>query len=119
MIGHWEGDKGTLEEDFVFYDGKLQHRTWNITKIDANKYTATADDIIGVATANSSGNAIRWNYQMDITVDNSTYRISFDDWMWLLNDGVIVNRSSMKKFGFTVGELTVFLRKTDAQPTEL
>lgn len=113
LVGDWQGNKGTLEEEFVFYDGKIQHRTWNITKLDAGTYQATANDIIGIAKAKSSGNAIRWNYQMDITVDNSTYRISFDDWMWSLNDGVVVNRSYMKKFGFTVGELTVFLKKTD------
>ncbi len=112
MVGHWEGDQGRLEEDFVFYDGKKQHRTWNINKLDSMTYQASADDIIGIAKATSKGNAIRWNYQMDITVNISTYRINFDDWMWLLNDGVAVNRSYMKKFGLTVGELTVFMKKT-------
>lgn len=113
MVGTWHDDQGTLEEDFQFYDGKKQHRTWKIKRQSDSSYEATADDIIGIAKAKRNGNAIQWNYQMDIKVDDSTYRISFDDWMWQLNDGVIINRSYMKKFGFTVGELTVFIQKTD------
>lgn len=113
-VCHWDGDEGTMEEDFVFYDGKLQHRTWKIKRLSDSSYRATADDIIGIAKAKRKGNAIQWNYQMDIKVDARTYRISFDDWMWQLHDGVVINRSYMKKFGFTVGELTVFLQKTIA-----
>ena len=113
MVGSWDGDNGTMEEDFLFYDGKQQHRTWKIKRLSDSSYQATADDIIGIASANRNGNTIQWNYQMDISVDGSTYRISFDDRMWQLNDGVVINRSYMKKFGFTVGELTVFLKKTD------
>jgi hypothetical protein len=48
---------------------------------------------------------------MDLDVDGSTYRIRFDDWMWAMNDGVVVNRSYLKKFGFTVAELTLFMQK--------
>ncbi|MBL6621549.1 MAG: DUF3833 family protein, partial [Rickettsiales bacterium] len=40
------------------------------------------------------------------------FRIKFDDWMWQLNDGVVINRSYLKKFGFTIAELTLFMQKT-------
>ena len=49
---------------------------------------------------------------MDVTTEGgSTYRLKFDDWMWLMNDGVLMNRSYMKKFGITVGEITIFMKK--------
>ena len=32
MVGTWSGDTGTLQEEFTYYDGKKQHRTWTITK---------------------------------------------------------------------------------------
>jgi hypothetical protein len=66
---------------------------------------------LGTAKGETLGSAVRWNYVMDLDVDGSTYRIRFDDWMWAMNDGVVVNRSYLKKFGFTVAELTLFMQK--------
>ena len=63
------------------------------------------------AVGNTKGSAARWGYIMDLPVDNTTYRIHFDDWMWIMNDGVLINRSYLKKFGLTVAELTIFMQK--------
>lgn len=111
MVGRWDGDVGTLEEEFQYYDGKTDTRTWTITKIAPDKYKGEAGDIIGTANGEVSGNAMRWAYQMDIQVDGKTYRLTFDDWMYLMNDGILINRSYLKKFGFTVAELTLFMQK--------
>ncbi|MDG1286899.1 MAG: DUF3833 domain-containing protein [Rickettsiales bacterium] len=111
MVGSWEGDIGTLEEDFIFYDGKTQKRTWTITKLDDGTYEGTAGDILGKAVGGVSGSAVQWAYTMDVPVDDTTYRLKFDDWMWQMNDGVLINRSYMKKFGITVAELTLFMQK--------
>lgn len=111
MTGSWEGDTGTLKEHFVYYDGKRQERIWTIKKISDHKYEGTAGDIIGVAEGNVAGNAMRWAYQMDLEVEGSTYRITFDDWMFNMNDGVLINRSYLKKFGITMAELTLFMQK--------
>ncbi|WDE95313.1 DUF3833 domain-containing protein [Lentisphaera profundi] len=111
MIGSWQGNVGTLKEDFIYYDGETQQRTWTITKIDNKQYLASASDILGDAEATVEGNAMRWVYEMDLPVSDTTYRIKFDDWMFLMNDGVLINRSYLKKFGFTVAELTLFMQK--------
>lgn len=111
MIGSWQDNVGTLEEDFVYSDGEEQRRVWIITKHSDSRYTGKAQDIIGEATGEVAGNAMRWAYEMDLVVDGETYRITFDDWMYLMNDGVLINRSYLKKFGFTVGELTLFMQK--------
>ena len=113
MEGKWNGNEGTLEENFKYYEGKTQHRIWKITKTADNKYEGTAPDIIDKATGNQSGSAMNWNYVMDLDVDGKIYRVKFDDWMWLMNDGVLINRSYIKKFGFTVAELTIFMQKQD------
>lgn len=113
MVGKWEGDVGTLTEQFVYYDGKKQDRIWTIHKLADNRYEGTAPDIIGTATGQTSGSAVRWNYVMDLPVDDTTYRIRFDDWMWVMNDGVLINRSYLKKFGVTVSELTIFMQKQE------
>lgn len=111
MVGEWQGDVGTLTEDFNYYDGKTQQRVWTIRKLADGSYEGTASDIIGKATGNTEGSAVRWDYVMDLPVDDTSYRIRFDDWMWVMNDGVLINRSYLKKFGITVSELTIFMQK--------
>ncbi|MEM7070715.1 MAG: DUF3833 domain-containing protein [Pseudomonadota bacterium] len=111
MVGTWTNDIGTLEEHFDYYDGETQKRIWTIHKLSDNRYEGTADDIITQAKGAIEGNAMRWAYQMNLDVDNNTYRITFDDWMFLMNDDVLINRSYLKKFGITVAELTLFMQK--------
>jgi hypothetical protein len=113
MVGSWENNTGTLKEDFRYYDGKKQQRTWTITKNDDGTYTGTAGDIIGKAEGEINGSAVKWSYTMDIPVDGKTYRVKLDDWMWQMNDGILINRSYIKKFGITVAELTLFMQKQD------
>lgn len=111
MAGVWEGDVGTLTEDFNYYDGSTQQRVWTITRQGDGQFTGKAGDIIGEAKGTQTGNAVNWSYVMDVPVDDTTYRLHFDDWMWLMNDGVLINRTKMKKFGITVAELTLFMQK--------
>ena len=111
MVGSWEGNIGTLDEDFRYYDGETQKRDWTIKKISKNEYEGTASDILDKAEAKVEGNAMQWVYKMDLPVGDTTYRITFDDWMFLMNDGVLINRSYLKKFGITVAELTLIMQK--------
>lgn len=111
MLGSWNGTTGELDEKFAYYDGEKEHRIWKIKKNADGTYIGTADGIIGEATGKSTGSAIRWNYTMAVKVDGSTYNINFDDWMFMMNDGTILNRSYMSKFGVRVGEITVVMRK--------
>ena len=113
MNGQWDGDKGILYEDFFYYDGEEQKRVWTVVKKDGGAFEGTADDILGPAKGKTSGNAINWNYTMDLPVGGRTYRVKFDDWMWQMNDGVLINRSYIKKFGVTVAELTLILQKVE------
>lgn len=111
MVGKWDGDVGTLTEDFTYYDGGKQQRVWTIKKQAAGSYEGTAPDIIDKAVGQTEGSAVRWNYVMDVPVDDTTYRLRFDDWMWVMNDGVLINRSYLKKFGITVAEITIVMQK--------
>ncbi len=111
MHGSWEGNVGTLKEDFTYYDGSTQQRVWTITQKPDGTYEGTAGDIIGTAKGATSGSAVNWAYSMDVPVGDTTYRLRFDDWMWQMHDGVLINRSYLKKFGFTVAELTLFMQK--------
>jgi hypothetical protein len=118
MHGSWEGYTGTLTEDFSYYDGKKQQRVWTIQKKANNRYEGTASDIVGTAEGEIQGNAVRWAYVMDLEVGGKRYKIKFDDWMWQMNDGILINRSYLKKFGITVAELTLIMQKqTESTPS--
>lgn len=107
----WEGNQGVFDEKIVYSDGKEENRVWSITKINDISYEATNRDLIGTATITIAGNAMNWKYKMNIKVDNSVYKLDFDDWMYLMPNGQLINRNYFKKFGFTVGELTLFMEK--------
>lgn len=113
MVGTWDGDTGTLDEVFHYYDGAKDERVWTIKKLSANTYQGSAHDIIGSAKGEVEGSAMRWAYEMNLDVGGKAYRITFDDWMFMMNDGILINRSYLKKFGLTVGELTLFMQKQD------
>ncbi len=116
MHGEWEGDHGTLKEDFTYYDGSTQQRVWHITRLDNGQFEGEASDIIGKASGGTEGSAVNWHYQMDVPVGETTYRLRFDDWMWLMHDGVLINRSYLKKWGITVAELTLVMQKQEPTP---
>ena len=111
MVGSWTGDVGTLEESFDYYDGEKQHRTWYLKKIADNQYEGTASDIKGVAHGEQNGMAIKWTYVMKLKIDGTTYDVAFDDWMFRMKNGVLMNRSHLKKLGIRVAELTIFMQQ--------
>ena len=113
MVGTWEGDVGTLNETFLYNDGETQKRVWTIHKISDDRFEGEAGDILGKAIGESSGNAINWHYAMNLPVGDTTYHVKFDDWMWQLNDDILINRSYIKKFGITVAELSLFMQKQE------
>ena len=108
---HWEGDKGVLDERFQYSDGTTQRRVWRLVKVGESRYLGEADDVVGVAEGEVSGNALHWTYTLKLPVDGKVYEVAFDDWMYLQEDGVMINRSVMKKFGFRLGEVILFFRK--------
>lgn len=101
-----------LDEYFVYDDGEKQFRQWRISS-DAKTggYSGRADDIVGVASGAEAGFAVRWSYQMNLTVDDSQYLVIFDDWMYRLDDRRAFNRASIRKFGIEVAEVTLFFEK--------
>ena len=111
MVASWNNNQGTLAEWFVFDDGEKSERTWIIDKLANGKYIGTAGDIVGEAQGQGSGFALRWDYQMDLTVDGSEYRVTFDDWLYQIDDNVVINRSYIKKWGFNVGEVILIISK--------
>ena len=111
MDCHWEGNQGVLDEAFTYSDGSTERRIWRLTKHADGRYTGTAGDVVGEAQGQTSGNAFRWNYTLRLPVDGKEYEVQFDDWMFLVDDRVMLNRATMSKFGVTLGEVLLSFTK--------
>ena len=111
MTGVWQGNEGVLTEDFDWSDGERSQRIWRITRLDAHRYIGRADDVKGEATGTAYGNALQWKYTLLLPVDGKTYEVQFDDWMLLMNDEVMLNKSEMRKFGFKLGEVLIAFKR--------
>ena len=103
----WNGDTGVLDEQFKWSDGTASRRVWTLTKQPDGSFRGKADDVVGEAIGEVSGNALRWRYVLALPVDGKVYNVDFDDWMFLMDDKVMMNRSYMRKWGFDLGEVTL------------
>lgn len=111
MQCRWVGNVGTLDENFTYSDGTRERRVWTITKLSANDYKGTAADVIGEAKGEAYGNALRWRYVLNLKVGDKFYEVNFDDWMYQMDDRMMINRASMGKFGIQLGQITLSFRK--------
>ena len=103
----WKDETGVLDEHFKWSDGTTSRRVWTLIRQPDGTFRGTADDVVGEATGEVAGNALRWRYVMALPVDGKVYNVDFDDWMFLMDDKVMLNRSYMSKWGFNLGEVTL------------
>ena len=111
LNGKWDGKQLILDEKFIWNDGEIQTRQWKINKIDGHNYEGTAEDVVGIAKGYSYGPAFKFEYVLLVPVKGREMKITFDDWIFMQNEKVAINRAKMSKFGIRVADLTVFFVK--------
>ena len=111
LNGKWDGTQLILDEIFNWDDGEVQKRQWKINKIDDHNYEGTAGDVVGKAKGFSYGPAFKFEYVLLVPVKGKEMKITFDDWIFMQDEKVAINRARMTKFGFRVADLTVVFVK--------
>lgn len=106
-IGRWDGQTLELEQDFTYSDGETLRREWTITRREDGSYNATANDVIGSANGQSSGNALSLRYIVKLSYFGIPLRVNVEDWMFLQPGGVLLNRARVSKWGVTLGRVTL------------
>jgi hypothetical protein len=105
------GNTIVLDEQFSWSDGVKDARVWTLKKQPNGDWHGTAGDVVGFATGKVAGNALNWRYVLALPVDGKVYNMDFDDWMYLVDDKVMINKAVMSKFGVRLGEVLISFTK--------
>ena len=115
MQGTWDGTTGTLAEVFRYDSGTVQHRAWTLALGPEGRIIATAADVEGQGTGRVEGSGVLLRYRIRLTPEAGGHVLDVTDWMYLLDNGAIINRSQFRKFGIKVAELVATIRPVEAQ----
>ena len=110
----WDGNVGTMTEHFRYDSGATQERRWTLTLGNDGSIKAEAPDVVGVGTGQQAGAAVQMQYKIRLPQESGGHVLDTTDWMYLMENGSIINRSQFRKFGVTVAELVATMRKKDA-----
>jgi len=112
LEGTVEGDLVLLKEHLKYDDGEEIHRTYKIRKVNEHNYVATSESgLVGEANITSYGNALQWRYNYSQKIGNRNWVLRFDDWMFLQNEELVLNRARVTKWGINVGDLFMSISK--------
>jgi hypothetical protein len=100
-----------LEETFAFDDGERSERTWTVTRRGEDGYEGRANDVIGMARGQIQGPELRWAYRLRLPIGKRTWAIDFDDRMFLRDGGMMLNIAEMRKWGITIGRITIAFQR--------
>ena len=114
MEGKWDGDTGTLAEVFRYDSGTVQHRAWNLALQGSGAIVATAEDVVGTGEGRVEGPAVMLRYRIRLTPEAGGHVLDVTDWMYVMENGTIMNRSQFRKFGVKVAELVATMRRAPA-----
>jgi len=105
--GSWDGTTLTLNEDFLYNDGETENRVWKIRKTGDSSYSGTTEQAVGEARGTVAGNSFNWQYDFNLKVGDGTWKVHFDDWMFLQSETALLNIATVRRWGIKLG--TVFL----------
>ena len=114
LNGTWDERKGVLAEKFYFDDGEISYRNWHFLQQDDGRYVGTAEDVIGEAIGEHQGYAFQMKYTLKLPVDETTYEVSMNDWMYKIDEYRVMNKTAISKFGINVANVTLFFDKNAA-----
>ncbi|MFN2332119.1 MAG: DUF3833 domain-containing protein [Halomonas sp.] len=112
--GEHDGTTLVLDEHFVYDDGETDRRIWTFERQDNGLWIGSANDVEGPVEARQAGHAFNMTYRLPVEVSGREITFTMHDWMYLQPDGRLINRTSMKKFGVTLAEITIVFERLDA-----
>ena len=109
IVPHWDGRVLSLDERFVFSNGQTDHKVWRLEKTGPGTYAGSREDMIGTGRVWTDGHLVRLNYRLAMVGTG----FDFDETMTLGTDGVLVGRSTVRKWRIPVGRVELAMRRAD------
>ncbi len=111
IIGEWDGRVLTLTEDFLYDDGEVDQRIWRLEKTGEGRYTGTANDVEGEVPISVEGQAMNFEYRLGLEVGDDVWDVTFNDWLYRIDDDIVFNRAEVSRWGITIGEVILFFQR--------
>lgn len=113
MFGKVEGNSLVLTEHFQFENGERQDRTWTLARRDSQNFTGVREDSVSEAQGRFDEGRAYLNSKLRLKVGSRLIAMSFDDVFYDAGNGVVLNRSTVRKWGIRVGQVLIVFRKAD------
>jgi hypothetical protein len=99
---------GTLHmvQTLTLGDGSVQHRDWHMRRTGPHSFVATANDMVGQADGISAGRVFHWRWVLALSPGDPLKNVVMDQWMYLMDGGSMMNRTTISKLGITLAEVS-------------
>lgn len=81
-------------------------RRWQMRRVGPGQYEATANDMVGVAVGEAAGRAFHWAWTLALSPGNPLKNVTMDQWWYQLEDGSMLNRTTIRKAGVILAEVS-------------
>ena len=81
-------------------------RQWHLRRTGPHAFEATANDMVGAAHGEAQGRAFHWTWTLATRPGQSWRNVEFEQWMYLMDGGAVVIRTTVTKLGITVARVT-------------
>lgn len=101
----------TVVEDFLYDDGQQDRLTWVFRETGPGRWTGRREDTVGEATVIEENGVIRLSYTADFRSPSGVNRLGFEDILYGLPDGSIVNDAVVTRAGIAVASVRFVIRR--------
>jgi len=88
-------------------------RDWHMRRTAPGQFEATANDVVGTARGEQAGRAFHWQWTLALEPGNPVKNVTMDQWWYGQEDGSMLNRTTIRKFGFIVAEVTEHFQRAE------
>ena len=113
LNGMAEANALRLNERFIFDNGERQERTWVLTRGPDRSFIGRAEDSVSEARGRFDEGVAYLSSRLWLKVGKRKIAMHFDDAFYPAGPGLVLNRSTMSKWGIRLGQILIQFRKAD------
>jgi len=112
MTGRAEAGTLMLDERFLFDNGERQQRCWTLKRTGATGFTGHCEDAVRIAEGRFADGCAYMRSALRLKVGQRMIPMQFADVFYDAGAGAVLNRSTVSKWGITVGQVLILFHKS-------